>query len=266
MAVTDTLIDIIRAVFNGTDKLRVDASGSTSTVSGTVTADQGTPAATANAWPTKLTDGTDTADVTAAGALKVDGSAVTQPVSAASLPLPSGAATSANQTTEITSLQLIDDIPHSQNAALSKGVPIMGQLDDTATTAATEDNVATIRITAQRAGHVNPRDNSGNELFTTTTPGRIREVNPSTSSVTSVAGSASSVTLLASNSNRRAATFYNDSTSRCFLKMGATASSTSFTVRMDSQSYYEIPAPVYTGVIDGIWNSAVGSMRITEIT
>jgi hypothetical protein len=38
------------------------------------------------------------ADVTAANALKVDGSAVTQPVSAASLPLPAGAATAALQT------------------------------------------------------------------------------------------------------------------------------------------------------------------------
>ena len=54
----------------------------------TVTANQGTPAATASAWPIKLTDGTDTADITAASALKVDGSAVTQPISAAALPLP----------------------------------------------------------------------------------------------------------------------------------------------------------------------------------
>lgn len=38
------------------------------------------------------------ADVTASNALKVDGSAVTQPVSAASLPLPTGAATAALQT------------------------------------------------------------------------------------------------------------------------------------------------------------------------
>src|SRR5579871_2674689 len=40
-------------------------------------------------------------------AIKVDGSGVTQPVSAASLPLPSGAATAANQTTANTSLATI---------------------------------------------------------------------------------------------------------------------------------------------------------------
>lgn len=53
--------------------------GGTVSVSGDV--DQGAPNTTANAWPIKVTDGTDLADVTAAGALKVDGSAVTQPVS-----------------------------------------------------------------------------------------------------------------------------------------------------------------------------------------
>lgn len=45
---------------------------------------------------------------TTANGLKVDGSAVTQPISAASLPLPTGAATSALQTTGNTSLSSID--------------------------------------------------------------------------------------------------------------------------------------------------------------
>ena len=42
--------------------------------------------------------GTMTSMAGTSNGLKVDGSAVTQPVSAASLPLPSGAATAANQT------------------------------------------------------------------------------------------------------------------------------------------------------------------------
>lgn len=49
--------------------------------------------------------------------LLVDGSGVTQPISAASLPLPSGAATSANQTTANTSLSSID----SKTPALVSG-------------------------------------------------------------------------------------------------------------------------------------------------
>lgn len=44
--------------------LRTDPTGTTTQpVSGTVTANQGTPAAVANAWPTLVTDGTDTAEV-----------------------------------------------------------------------------------------------------------------------------------------------------------------------------------------------------------
>lgn len=75
---------------------------------GLVTANQGTPASTANRWPVQLTDGTDLSLVSAAGALLVDGSGVTQPISAASLPLPTGASTSALQTTGNTSLSNID--------------------------------------------------------------------------------------------------------------------------------------------------------------
>lgn len=82
--------------------------------------------------------------------------------------------TAANQTTEITSLQLIDDIAHAQNVALNKGVPLMGQLDDTSTIAVTEDAVAVARITAQRAVHTNIRNNAGTELGTTTAPVVVR--------------------------------------------------------------------------------------------
>jgi hypothetical protein len=59
---------------------------------------------------TRIADstGVNIASVSAANALKVDGSAVTQPISAASLPLPTGAATAALQTTGNNSLAAID--------------------------------------------------------------------------------------------------------------------------------------------------------------
>lgn len=105
----------------------VDPTGTPYTASGGggggFTVDQGSPATAADAWPVnptpggaamsasnpvvvRLTDGTayyaapTAAQLPAAlvsGRLAVDGSAVTQPVSAASLPLPTGAATSARQ-------------------------------------------------------------------------------------------------------------------------------------------------------------------------
>lgn len=48
---------------------------------GSATANQGTPNTTVNRWPMQITDGTDSADVTVAGRVQVDGSGVTQPVS-----------------------------------------------------------------------------------------------------------------------------------------------------------------------------------------
>lgn len=54
---------------------------SSAIISGTVTGNQGTPNTAANGWPVKITDGTDTALVSAGGALIVDASATTQPVS-----------------------------------------------------------------------------------------------------------------------------------------------------------------------------------------
>jgi hypothetical protein len=73
------------------------------------------------------------------------------------------------------------------------------------------------------------------------------------------------VTLLASNANRNAATIFNDSTKILFVKYGATASATSFTVKMLAGSYHEVFGS-YTGIIDGIWATANGSARITELT
>lgn len=75
--------DVINSAPAGTEYglvVRPIVSG-TQAVSGTVTGNQGTAAGIGSAWPVKITDGTDTADVTAAGRLQVDGSGVTQPVS-----------------------------------------------------------------------------------------------------------------------------------------------------------------------------------------
>lgn len=88
----------------------------------------------------------------------------TQPVSAASLPLPTGASTLAEQQIQTTALQLVDDVVHAANAALNKAVAIGGQMDDTSITDATENNVSPVRITAKRALHVAPHDALGNAI------------------------------------------------------------------------------------------------------
>lgn len=81
---------------------------------------------------------------------------------------------------------------------------------------------------------------------------------------TSVAASLSNVTLLAANPNRKRAILYMDGTSPALVKFGATASSTSFSIKVLSQTYYELSFG-YVGIIDAIWISTVnGAMRITE--
>jgi len=86
-----------------------------------------------------------------------------------------------------------------------------------------------------------------------------------TTSCTNVSGSASSVTLLAANSSRKGATITNDSVAVLYLKLGTTASITSFTIALNRYDYYELPFG-YTGRIDGIWSAATGVARITELT
>lgn len=96
----------------------------------------------------------------------------------------------------------------------------------------------------------------------------VEEINDvvATASLTNVAASATSVQLLAANSNRKQAIFYNDSDKTAYIKLGTTASSTSFSYLMVPGATVELPKPAYTGRIDCIWATApTGAMRITEI-
>ena len=88
------------------------------------------------------------------------------------------------------------------------------------------------------------------------------------STQTSVAASVTTVSLLAATDARAGATIYNDTDNTAnflYVKLGATASATSFTVKLNAGGYYEVPYG-YNGAIDGIWTVAAGSARITELT
>lgn len=97
-----------------------------SSISGTVTANQGTPNSIGNSWPVEVTDGTNILG-TAAHPLRVDPTGTTtQPISAASLPLPTGAA----QDATVSALQV------SQGSTTSgeKGTLIQGAVTTAAPT------------------------------------------------------------------------------------------------------------------------------------
>lgn len=87
---------------------------------------------------------------------------------------------------------------------------------------------------------------------------------PTSATVSSVAGSATSVSLLASNAARKGMTVFNDSTSDLYMKFGATASTSSFTVKIAGGGFYQMPVNGYAGAVDGIWSSATGNARLTE--
>ena len=90
-------------------------------------------------------------------------------------------------------------------------------------------------------------------------------VNAASATVTSVTSSASSVTILAANTSRLGMSVYNNSTAILYVKDGATASATDFTVEMAPEDYWEAPYG-YTGRLDGIWASANGAALVTEYT
>lgn len=87
---------------------------------------------------------------------------------------------------------------------------------------------------------------------------------PTTATLANVSSSASSVTLFAAASDTNARTIYNDSTAVLYVKFGATASTTSYTVQLAAGAYYEFPQPLYAGQVDGIWASANGAARLTS--
>jgi hypothetical protein len=82
-----------------------------------------------------------------------------------------------------------------------------------------------------------------------------------TASVTASASSTSVFTIADQSSGR---TVFNDSAAVLYLKFGATASETDYTVQIPAGGFYEFPEPVFSGEVDGIWSSATGNARTTR--
>jgi len=154
----------------------------------------------------------------------------------------------------------------------SSGLPVAGEtgsvLAGVADDAAISGN--TLRVGA-RASNANPTAMSADgdmvslaadrrgQLFVL--PGRV-----ATATLANVASSATNVTLQGANTSRMGFILFNDSTAFLYVKYGATASATSFTYKIDPGGTLEMAEPVYTGIIDGIWVSANGSARLTEMS
>ena len=186
----------------------------------------------------ELKNGTDDtrATITAGNALKVDGSAVTQPVS--------GTVTETNSAAIKTAVETIDNAISGSEmqvdvvGALPAGTNAIGKL----------------------------AANSGVDIGDVDVTSTVLPTGAGTSSVTSVADTTTSATLKASNSSRKQIIIQNTSSAILYVKYGATATSSDFTVLLNQNDI--LVEDHYTGIIDGIWatDPADGAAKVTEIT
>lgn len=177
-----------------------------------------------------------------------------------------GDASAANQTTGNSSLSSID----GKITAVNTGAVTVSSsvLPTGAATAAKQPALGTAGtasadvITVQGKAAMTPLLTDGSA---TTQPVSIALDSVASATLTQVASSASSVSVLASSATRKGAIFFNASTAICYLAFTATATSTAYTIQMAPNSTYIMDKAIYTGVISGIWASANGNMIVTAL-
>jgi hypothetical protein len=107
------------------------------------------------------------------------------------------------------------------------------------------------------------------EDTTRTVPGQA-----GTATLASVAASIISVTLAAASAavvgtspGRMGMVVVNDSTTATlYLAYAATASLTAYTYKVLPGQTFEMPSPLYSGLVSGIWDVASGNARVTTLT
>lgn len=125
-----------------------------------------------------------------------------------------------------------------------------------------------VRATAYTSGTANISIGPSADAFETSPT--VGSAGVPTATESGVSASASSVTLLASNTARRGpVSIQNDATSSTlYVRLSSSAASNAsggYSVVMPAGSHYETSAN-YTGAITGIWASAVGFANVTELT
>ena len=231
------------AAVTGTATIALRAAADTSQVSvaGVSTAaNQNTGNASLTSINTKLPS-----DLTVtATRLLVDGSGVTQPVSLTSLP------------------------------ALATGTNAIGSITNTAFTANAGTNLNTSALALESGGNlagINTKLPASLGAKAPSASLSVTQAFAATSTLANVASSATSVTLLAANNNRKTAIIINDSTSDLYVNLNASAASTTnYSLFLaakvgNTPSFLAINGDDYSGEIRGIWSSANGFARITEV-
>lgn len=123
MSVTDgtiTVTDEAEQTVRVVGSISTTPSG-TQTVAGTVTADQGTAAVTANAWPIKVTDGTSTVDIALPGPNLGDGMVVSSGTLISSASLTAATAVAAGTVADFGSAKANVSMAHTTTAGITAG-------------------------------------------------------------------------------------------------------------------------------------------------
>lgn len=236
-------------------------------VSGTVTSNQGTPNSLANAWPITITDGYGQIQGSAINPIYVTGS-----ITATNPSVGSNDATALGFDTQVGGI-VSTAAPTYVNGNLSAlslttlgglridGVYAVGTANATAADVMNSGGYVTTAAPTYTTGQLNPLSLDTNGSL------RVVQKKATASTVTAVAAVAnSSYTALASNPSRLGAFIFNNTGKTLNIKLGATASTTSFTTLLFNQAYWEAPIE-YTGIIDVFSPSGTsGTVLVTELT
>lgn len=86
--------------------------------------------------------------------------------------------------------------------------------------------------------------------------------------VASVAASSGAAqTIRAASATRVGLLVFNNDANPLFLKYGSGASTSDFSVKIAAGGYWEMPQPIYTGIVTGIWSGTVtDAAKVTELT
>lgn len=226
---------------------------------GTWTITQGNSAAASGRWPVQLTDGTTLTTVKAASiaAVATDPALVvavspnnTVAVSAASLPLPSGAAT------ETTLSALNSKMPVQGQAVMASSQPVVIASNQSAIPV-TSSTLALDATFTGGSGRIKVTDGTNNAAVKITPaivadPALVVSLSPNTRGANPSAAFAAVVTttsstVLAANASRIGCSVQNGGTTTVYLHLHSTAATLGrFTVAIAPNDYYEFPS--YEGV------------------
>jgi len=96
--------------------------------------------------------------------------------------------------------------------------------------------------------------------------GSFTQPQPNIGNLTAIPAAPTPVIITSGNLSRMGLTIFNDSSQPLCLRLGSSVTTSMFTVKLVPQDYYELPGPIYTGVVTGVWTaSGSGNALSTEL-